>query len=428
MISEVVVEDNHEVKVARVLLKFNTPIRKYPEFGTWCYLINAGDSVVVFDTGPMYDAFRPVFRKFSKKLDNDDIIMQALEKYYPGKTVREILFSHFHYDHSELAPELQEHIQKKYGNLPPIRLHKLDFGSKKLMRIEQGLDKLYKKAGFENWQIGNFLKNGEKIKGTDFQVIHLPGHTEGTIGLISQKDKIIICGWWVEKIEQRSLGFALRILNESNKKLKRTVEKITLEGYNYYYYHPKIEKKKRVLMFIKKILKKKISVFCSSSDDIDEKYKKVTEKLAKELAVRNSKIIFGGQDSGLMKILADTVIHNKGKLISVHIKKQKDAYTKSKTVTVRNVNARKKYLIRKPDIIICLPGGFGTLEELQDSISLKQQNLIKKPILILNIEGFFDPLLDMYKRIIKEKFAKDQKTYEVFSDIEELVNYLDSIQ
>ena len=41
MISEIILEDKGEIKVARVLLKYNLPVSKYPEFGTWCYLINA---------------------------------------------------------------------------------------------------------------------------------------------------------------------------------------------------------------------------------------------------------------------------------------------------------------------------------------------------------------------------------------------------
>ena len=118
MISEIILEDKGEIKVARVLLKYNLPVSKYPEFGTWCYLINAKKKIVVFDTGPKFKAFRPMFRKFSKNLNNDDLIMQTLEKYFPGKTVREIIFSHFHYDHSELAPELQIRIKKKFGNIP----------------------------------------------------------------------------------------------------------------------------------------------------------------------------------------------------------------------------------------------------------------------------------------------------------------------
>lgn len=426
MVSEIILEENGQIKVARVLLKFNTPVRKYPEFGTWCYLIDAGNEVVVFDTGPMFDTFRPMFRKFSKKLDNDELIMQALEKYYPGKTIREILFSHFHFDHSELAPELQEHIYKKFGNIPPIRLHKMDSGKKKLIRVyEQGLEKLYKKAGFKKWKLGTFVKEGEQIKGSDFFIIHLPGHTQGTIGLISQKHKIIICGWWVEKIEKKSVELALKILNESNKKLKRTIEKITLEGYNYYYYHPKIEKKKRVLMFVKKIFKKKVSVFCSSSNDIDEKHLKIASKLGKELALRNSKVIFGGGNSGSMKHLAESVLENKGKLVSIYISRQKNAFKQGKTITVRNEFSRKKRLIRKSEIIICLPGGFGTLEEIHTVIALKQIKKINKPIYIINTDGFFDPMIQMHEKLFNENFAKKEEFYKLFNNVEELCAYLD---
>jgi uncharacterized protein (TIGR00730 family) len=427
MVSEIILEEKGRVKAARVLLKFNTPIKKYPEFGTWCYLLDAGKEVVVFDTGPRYNAFRPIFRRFSKKLDNSELIISALEKYFPGKTIREIIFSHLHYDHTESGPELQEKIKEKFGNIPPIRLHKRDFQNRKVMKIyTQNLEKIYKHAGYKNWKIGNFVKNNEKIFGTDFSIVHLPGHTEGTIGLISEKHKIIICGWWINKIEKKSVSLALKLINENNKKLKSTIKKATLEGYNYYYYHPNIKKEKRVLISIKKIFMKKIAVFCSSSNNIDEKYFKTASKLGKELALRNAKVIFGGGNSGSMKALAESVLENKGKLVSIYINRQKDAFKKGKAISVRNEYSRKKNLIKKSEIIICLPGGFGTLEELHTVLSLKQLKKINNQLLIINTDDFFNPILEMHEKIFNEKFADKEEFYKVFNSVEELCFFLDN--
>lgn len=428
MVSEIILEKKEKTEIARVLLKWNTPIKKYPEFGTWCYLINAGESVVVFDTGPKYRAFRPIFRRFSRKLNNAEIIMNALDKYFPNKTVREIIFSHFHYDHSEAGPDLQEKIKEKFGNIPPIRLHKKDYDTKKVMKFyNHSLDKIYKNAGYKTWKIGTFLKDGEKIKGTNFSVVHLPGHTEGTIGLINKIDKVFICGWWVKKIDRNIVNLAVNIINENNKKLKETIKKISLEGYNFYYYHPEIKKEKKVIISVKKIFKKKVAVFCSSSENIDKKYNDIAKKLGKELAIRNAKILFGGTNSGLMKELAESVIENKGSLVSVCLRKDKNSFNKGNVVKVKTPEARKNYLIEKSDIIICLPGGFGTLEELHDAIALNQINKIKKPILIVNTNGFFNPLFEMHNKIFEEKFSKTEKVYDVFESVEELTTYLENI-
>ena len=429
MISEIILEDKGEIKVARVLLKYNLPVSKYPEFGTWCYLINAKKKIVVFDTGPKFKAFRPMFRKFSKNLNNDDLIMQTLEKYFPGKTVREIIFSHFHYDHSELAPELQIRIKKKFGNIPPIRLHKMDSGSKKILNVyEHGIEKVYKEAGYKEWKLGSFVKEGETIKDTDFKIIHLPGHTKGTVGLISQKYKIVICGWWIDKIEKKVVAFSMKLINEDNKILKKSMKKGSFEGYNYYYYHPKVQKKKRVLMFIRKILGKRVSVFCSSQNNIDEKYLDLANALGKELVARDAKIFFGGQDSGMMKNLADSVLKYNGKLISVFAKTDKNVFKKCRTISVMNSRRRTRVLINRSDIIVCLPGGFGTLEELHNSILINQTSKTKKPILLLNLDGFYNPLLAQYDNIYKNNFSKQETLFEVFTSLNELLVYLDSIK
>lgn len=256
LISEVLVTEKNMPKVVRVLLKFNIPIRKYPDFGVWCYLLDAGKDIVIFDSGPKYQSGTPILmlRKFTKKSHNSERIFHTLNKYFPDKTVREILLSHYHYDHSELAPELQQKIYEMYGNTPPIRLYSLDMSdNKRLMKIyKDSINKVYRKAGYESWVFGQPIKDNESIKGTDFFIKHIPGHTCGTVGVISHKYKTIICGWWINPIDNPIVKIAVSAINENKKLLEQSIKKVQYESYNYYYYHPEIKRRKFKLKLRKK--------------------------------------------------------------------------------------------------------------------------------------------------------------------------------
>ncbi len=60
------------------------------------------------------------------------------------------------------------------------------------------------------------------------------------------------------------------------------------------------------------------------------------------------------------------------------------------------------------DGIITLAGGFGTLEELSEAITLKQLGLINIPIIILNTNGFYDELFNFFRRMSTENLIRDE--------------------
>ena len=59
------------------------------------------------------------------------------------------------------------------------------------------------------------------------------------------------------------------------------------------------------------------------------------------------------------------------------------------------------------DGIIALPGGFGTLEELFEILTLGQLGLHTKPVAVLNINGFYDCLNDLLLTMVTKGFLKE---------------------
>jgi uncharacterized protein (TIGR00730 family) len=59
------------------------------------------------------------------------------------------------------------------------------------------------------------------------------------------------------------------------------------------------------------------------------------------------------------------------------------------------------------DAFVAMAGGFGTLEEILEVITLKQLGYHHKAIVFINTNGFFDDLFRQFEKSYQEKFAKE---------------------
>lgn len=239
MVSEILIKDRGEIKLARVLLRFDTAVGKYPKFGAWSYLIKSKDQVVIFDAGPKYNRILPPFKL---PTHNTDLVLSALDRYFPGRPVSQIVLSHYHFDHSQNAPDLQKALTEKFSLTPPIRLHFNDLGPKRLARIiPNGLEKVFKRAGYSSWHLGQPVKDQETIAGTDFTFYHSPGHTSGTLALVSHRYQLVIGSWILKNTNiPKRYRVVSRVIDEDRHHIHPTQQKLIFKGYTYYFLHPKI--------------------------------------------------------------------------------------------------------------------------------------------------------------------------------------------
>jgi len=153
---------------------------------------------------------------------------------------------------------------------------------------------------------------------------------------------------------------------------------------------------------------KKVCVYCASSDNIDDDYKTATQELARALVKNNTAIVYGGGARGLMGILADTVLEEKGRIIGImpHFMKEVEFHHKdvNEFIFTADMHERKKQFMVGVDALVTLPGGCGTLEELMEAITLKRLGIFTKPIVILNYKGYYDQLIKMLDHSISEGF------------------------
>ncbi len=157
---------------------------------------------------------------------------------------------------------------------------------------------------------------------------------------------------------------------------------------------------------------KKIAVFCGASIGFNPVYAKAAKDLGIFLARKNIEIIFGGGKFGMMGALADAALQEGGTVTGVipdFLKVVEIEHTGvQKMITSKNMADRKMIISKTVDGYIALPGGFGTLDELMEALTLGQLQIEHKPVGILNINGFFDPLIAQFDLMVKEGFLKPE--------------------
>lgn len=155
---------------------------------------------------------------------------------------------------------------------------------------------------------------------------------------------------------------------------------------------------------------KSVCVFCGSSTGNNQVIIDSAKKLGLIIAEQNIKLVYGGAKVGLMGIIADTVIENKGKVTGVipdFFSKKEIAHDNlNELIYVKSMAERKAVLAELSDAFIAMPGGYGTMDELFEMLTVSQLDLHRKPIGLLNVDNFFEPLLKQLERMMNDNFLQ----------------------
>jgi cytokinin riboside 5'-monophosphate phosphoribohydrolase len=174
----------------------------------------------------------------------------------------------------------------------------------------------------------------------------------------------------------------------------------------------------------------RICVYCGSSAGVQTLYADQARTLGQALAARGLGLVYGGGGLGLMGACAEAVLAAGGEVIGVipHALAGKERLNEFVTDLrlVRTMHERKSLMVELADAFIALPGGFGTFDELFETITWAQLGIHQKPIGVLNVAGYFDPLLALVDRAVQEGFVqkKYRRLFVVANQVEELLDAL----
>lgn len=153
---------------------------------------------------------------------------------------------------------------------------------------------------------------------------------------------------------------------------------------------------------------KKLTVFCGSKIGIEPKYAIATKELGAMLAENNITLVYGGGKVGLMGILADAVLANKGNVIGVIPKFLVEKELLHPDITqvhiTDSMHERKELMAKFADGFILLPGAAGSAEEFMEIYTWAQLGLHQKPLSILNIDNYYYHFLKFLDHAVANGF------------------------
>jgi uncharacterized protein (TIGR00730 family) len=177
---------------------------------------------------------------------------------------------------------------------------------------------------------------------------------------------------------------------------------------------------------------RKIVVFCGSSLGFNPIYKEAAEELGDYFVNNNIGLVYGGGKIGMMGIISDTILAKNGDVIGVIpklLEKEEVLHNEVEEMIIcKNMSERKVIMSKLVDGYIALPGGFGTLDELFEALTLNQLQIEQKPVGLLNVNGFFDATLLQLNKMVEEGYIKPQnlKLLLVANTVDELLHKMNN--
>ncbi|MGK0253998.1 MAG: hypothetical protein ACI9OE_001484 [Mariniflexile sp.] len=177
-----------------------------------------------------------------------------------------------------------------------------------------------------------------------------------------------------------------------------------------------------------------VSIFGSARTKPDNEYYVLAEKIAKRIVESGYGVITGG-GPGIMEAGNKGAHLGGGASVGLNIElpfeQHDNPYIDSdKSLDFDYFFVRKVMFVKYSQGFVVMPGGFGTLDELFEAMTLIQTHKIEKFPIILVGTKFWEGLIDWIKSTLLESFgnisAKDLELIHVVDTEDEVVNILDS--
>lgn len=165
-----------------------------------------------------------------------------------------------------------------------------------------------------------------------------------------------------------------------------------------------------------------IAVYCGSRAGKNDIYAESAVRLADFFVDNRIRLVNGGGSIGLMGVMADRILERGGQAVGViplSLRTKEVAHqSMTELIVTPDMHSRKMTMVQLSDAFIAIPGGFGTLDELFETLTWAQLHIHDKPVGILNINGYFDHLIRQLDHFIMEGFLTEQTSELLYVETE----------
>lgn len=160
-----------------------------------------------------------------------------------------------------------------------------------------------------------------------------------------------------------------------------------------------------------------VCIFCSSKLNFSDELVRRSRAFGEWMGSQKMNLVYGGSQSGLMGVMADSVLKTGGTVTGYLPKGLFPSEIPHRGIhkleEVADLFERKKMMMKDGDVFVILPGGVGTLDEFFEVITWKSLHCLNKPIYLLNESGFWTSLMALL-RDLEAKQMLDSNLLESF--------------
>lgn len=142
-----------------------------------------------------------------------------------------------------------------------------------------------------------------------------------------------------------------------------------------------------------------VSIFGSARTPADHPYYKLTEEIARQLSDAGFSVLSGG-GPGIMEAANKGAFHGKSLSIGLNIELPHEQVSNEFQDVSQNFShfyMRKVMFVKNASAYVVMPGGFGTLDELMEALTLIQTKKTRKIPIILVCAAFWQGMLDWFR-------------------------------
>lgn len=173
-----------------------------------------------------------------------------------------------------------------------------------------------------------------------------------------------------------------------------------------------------------------LGLFCAASETIDALYVQAACEVGHLVGSLGITLVYGGAKAGLMETTAAAAKEKGAHIVGVFprilIERNRVSELPDEKVVTENLSDRKDNILLRSDVLLALPGGVGTLDEVFHVMAAATIGYHRKHVIFYNVNGFWDGILAQLDSFRKAGFVRGNADsyYTVANNIAELEELL----
>ena len=155
-----------------------------------------------------------------------------------------------------------------------------------------------------------------------------------------------------------------------------------------------------------------VAVFCAASENIAPGYFEVAAEVGDMLGRLGATMVYGGARFGLMEATAKAAKKAGARIVGVVpdilVERDRVSHLLDEQVGCRNLSERKDIMLERSDVLVALPGGIGTLDEIFHVLAAATIGYHTKRVVLYNVNGFWNPLLATVEEMAQAGFVRGE--------------------